>query len=75
MYKINNFLDNDGVKVLDKLGAFSVIDYQRDLSVTPETDITAYFSAQMNVRKRQLLCDLSVSNITNPIRRYAMDCW
>ena len=64
MYKINNFLDNDDVKVLDKLGAFSVVEYQRDLSVTPETAMTAFFSAQMNVRKRQLLCDLSVSNIT-----------
>ena len=64
MYKINNFLDNDDVKVLDKMGAFSVVEYQRDLSVTPETAIIAYYSAQMNVRKRQLLCDLSVSNIT-----------
>ena len=53
MYKINNFLDNDDVKVLDKMGAFSVVEYQRDLSVTPETAIIAYYSAQMNVRKRQ----------------------
>lgn len=64
MYTIKNFLDNDDVKVLDKLGAFSVVEYQRDLSVTPETAIIAYYSAQMNVKKRQLLCDLSVSNIT-----------
>ena len=64
MYKVKNFLDNDDVKVLDKMGAFSVVEYQRDLSVTPETAIIAYYSAQMNVRKRQLLCDLSVSNIT-----------
>ena len=63
MYTIKNFLDNDDVKVLDKLGAFSVVEYQRDLSVTPETAIIAYYSAQMNVKKRQLLCDLSVSNI------------
>ena len=63
MYKINNFLDNDDVKVLDKLGAFSIVEYQRDLSVTPETAIIAYYSAQMNVKKRQLLCDVGVSNI------------
>ena len=63
MYTIKNFLDNDDVKVLDKLGAFSVVEYQRDLSVTPETAMIAYYSAQMNVKKRQLLCDLSVSNI------------
>ncbi len=64
MYKVKNFLDNDDVKVLDQLGAFSVVEYQRDLSVTPETAIIAYYSAQMNVKKRQLLCDLNVANIT-----------
>lgn len=64
MYKIKNFLDNDDVEVLDKLGAFSVVEYQRDLSVTPETAMTAYYSAQMNVKRRQLLCDLSVCNVT-----------
>lgn len=63
MYKVSNFLENDDVKVLDKLGAFSVVEYQRDLSVTPETAIIAYYSAKMNVKKRQLLCDIGVSNI------------
>ena len=64
MYKINNFIDNDDVKVLDQKGAFSVIEYQRDLSVTPETAMTAYYSAQMNVKRRQLLCNLKEGNIT-----------
>ena len=63
MYKVNNFTDNDDIKVLDKKGAFSVLEYQRDLSVTPDTAMNAYYSAQMNVRKRQLMCDLSVSNV------------
>lgn len=63
MYTIKNFLENDDVKVLDRLGAFSIIEYQRDLSVTPATAMIAYYSSQMNVKKRQLLCDLSVSNI------------
>lgn len=63
MYRVNNFLNNDDVKVLDKLGAFMVVEYQRDLSVTPETAMRAYYSSQMNVRKRQLLCDLSASNV------------
>lgn len=64
MYTIKNFLDNDDVKVVGKLGAFSIVEYQRDLSVTPLTAQTAYFSALMNVKRRQLLCDLSVSNVT-----------
>lgn len=64
MYKVKNFLDNDDIKVLDNKGAFTIIEYQRDLSVTPETAEMAYYSAQMNVKKRQLLCELSKSNIT-----------
>ena len=64
MYKVKNFLDNDDIKILDQKGAFSVLEYQRDLSVTPETAQTAFFSAQMNVKRRQLLCNLSKSNIT-----------
>lgn len=64
MYQIKNFMDNDDVKVIDSLGAFSVIEYQRDLSVMPENAMTAYFSSQMNVRKKQVVCDVTKSNVT-----------
>ena len=59
MYQVRNFTDNDDVRVLDQKGPFSVLEYQRDLSVTPASAVTAYYCAQMNVRKRQLSCDLS----------------
>ena len=39
MYRISNFADNDDVKVLSELGAFQVIEYQMDLSVTPGSAI------------------------------------
>ena len=61
MYQIRNFFDNDDVKVIDRLGAFSVIEYQKDLSVMPETAMMAYYASQMNVRKRQEVCDLAKS--------------
>ncbi len=64
MYQISNFTDNDDVKVLDSLGPFTVIEYQRDLSVTPGNAQMAYFSSVMNVRKRQVICDLSKAQIT-----------
>ena len=64
MYKIRNFQDNDDVKTLDTMGPFSVIEYQRDLSVTAGSAITAYFASQMNVRKRQVICDLSKAQVT-----------
>ncbi|MBR3766646.1 MAG: AIM24 family protein [Clostridia bacterium] len=59
MYQINNFTNNDDVRILDNRGPFSVVEYIRDLSVTPATAMTAYYCNQMNVRKRQLLCELN----------------
>lgn len=61
MYQIRNYLDNDNIKVLDRLGPFSVIEYQRDLSVLPSEAALAYYCNEMNVRKRQVVCDLSQS--------------
>ncbi len=64
MYQIRNFTDNDDVKVLDSLGAFTVVEYQRDLSVMPGDAQLAYYCNEMNVRKRQVICDLKKANIT-----------
>lgn len=65
MYQIRNFVDNDDVRVLSELGPFRVIEYRRDLSVTPSTAVVAYYSNEMNIRKRQVICDLSqVGGIT-----------
>ncbi|SHJ81716.1 Uncharacterized conserved protein, AIM24 family [Dethiosulfatibacter aminovorans DSM 17477] len=64
MFKIKNFEDNDDVKIVEELGAFKVVEYKRDLSVNHSTSQTAYYASQMNVRRRQLVCDVNTSNIT-----------
>ncbi|MBQ5754035.1 MAG: AIM24 family protein [Oscillospiraceae bacterium] len=64
MYQIRNFTNNDDIKTLDSLGAFTVIEYQRDLSVTPDNAALAYYCNVMNVRKRQVVCDVAMSDIT-----------
>ena len=64
MFEIKNFQNNDDIKTLDSLGAFSVIEYQRDLSVMPETAMITYYSNAMNIKRRQVICDLSKSNVT-----------
>lgn len=64
MYKIKNFENNDDVKVLEEVGAFKVVEYTRDLSVERENAQLAYYASQMNVRRRQLVCDVTKSNIT-----------
>ena len=63
MYHISNLFNNDDIKVLDSKGSFSVIEYQRDLSVTPESAIVAYYCNAMNIRKRQVVCVLNQSSV------------
>ena len=64
MYTINNFTNNDDIRILNQLGPFTVIEYVRDLSVMPSEALLAYYCNEMNVRKRQVICDLKESNIT-----------
>jgi uncharacterized protein (AIM24 family) len=64
MYAVNNLFNNDDVRILDTKGPFSVIEYIRDLSVMPNTAQIAYYCNAMNVRKRQVVCDLSKASLT-----------
>ncbi len=64
MFQVKNFMDNANVKTIGALGAFSVIEYQRDLSVRPGDAVMAYYCNEMNVRKRQVICSLAKSPIT-----------
>ena len=63
MYQVNNFFQNDDVDVIGQMGAFTVIQWKRDLSVNAATAQQAWFSAQMNVRRRQVACNLSQSPV------------
>ena len=78
MYTVNNFIGSDrtnpNIVIKDELGSFTVVEYEKDLSVTPETAAASYYSSLMNIRRRQLICDLS-----NPARRSKRErcsgCW
>ena len=58
MFQINNFLDNENMKVIAQKGPFRVFEHQKDLSVTPSEAISAYFAEKMNARKRQLFVEI-----------------
>ena len=64
MYQIRNFLDNDDIRQLESKGAFTVVEYLRDLSVIPGNAQGAYFCNEMNVRRRQVICNVAKSNVT-----------
>lgn len=64
MYQVSNFFQNENIKTVDSLGPFTVLEYQKDLSVMPSNAMAAYYCNEMNVRKRQVVCDLSKAQIT-----------
>lgn len=66
-FKVNNFIGkvgNDDITVTGSKGPFHVAEYKRDLSVSPLNAQRAYFSSEMNVRKRQLVCRMNDDGIT-----------
>lgn len=61
MVKCNNLYDNQNLRQIAAAGNVKVFEYQRDLSVTPQTAVSAYYSAEMNLRQRQVLIELNGS--------------
>ena len=58
MVKTNLLVETDSKKIIEKRGRFSIIEYLRDISVSPDRAQEAFFASEMNVRKRQLVCDI-----------------
>ena len=57
-------LTNDGRKITKKMGSFSVLEYIKDLSVSPYNAASQYFMSKMGVRRRQIIASLKDSAIT-----------
>lgn len=63
MFKVYNLFEGSNINIKDEKGPFQVIEYKQDKSVTPSSAVDAYYCSQMNVRKRQLVCNVGKSNI------------
>ena len=63
MVKCNNLLNNPNLKHLEEKGSFIVLEYQRDLSVSPHNAVTTYYMSEMGVKKRQVLAQLNGNGI------------
>lgn len=64
MYKIHNLLNNSNIKIVERKNNIYVLEHSKDYSVNPEMAQTAYFSAAMNIKKRQVYIELEDDNIT-----------
>lgn len=58
MYRVSNLLTNKNIKVVDSKGSMKVLQHEKDLSVSPSLAQMAYFASEMDVHKRQVLCQL-----------------
>lgn len=63
MFNVANFMNNPNIAIAEKKGCFTVIEYKKDISVSPYSAQTAYFMSLMNVRQRQVLCTLNGNGI------------
>lgn len=50
-------LQNENRRFIKNVDNFHVLEYARDISVSPEYAEKEYFMSQMNVRRRQLVID------------------
>ena len=57
-------LTNDERKIVKQKGIFSVLEYERDLSVSPYNATAQYFMSKMNVRRRQVVAKLENDSLT-----------
>lgn len=57
-----NFKETAVRKITEQKGCYTVFEYDHDLSTSPADAMSAYFSSQMNVRKRQVMVELNGQN-------------
>ena len=50
-------------KIILEKGKYQVLEYEQDMSVNKETAMSEYFASKMNVRKRQVLCNLNNNGV------------
>lgn len=60
--KVNN-LSNQNRKIINSLGCFKVLEYEKDLSVSAFNAQTEYFMSKMDVRRRQVIAELSGNSV------------
>ncbi len=63
MIKTNFMQETACRKIVAQAGCFSLMEYQKDASVTLQTAIGEYYASQMDVRKRQVIANLNGNGV------------
>lgn len=61
-FNIHN-LANQNRKIIDSLGCFKVLEYEKDLSVNAFNAQTEYFMSEMDVKRRQVVAELHGNSV------------
>ena len=59
-----SLFNSGNAEVISQMGGMAVVQYKKDMSVTPDTSKVEYYCSQMNVNKRQLLLNLNGNGYT-----------
>ncbi len=59
MFETDLFSTTEARKIAQSKGKYKVLEYEKDISVSPEKAVASYFASQMNVRKRQVAAKIS----------------
>lgn len=59
MFKTNLMNTTEAHRIVNRKGRFSLLEYEKDISVSPEKASTAFFASKMNVRKRQVIVTMN----------------
>ena len=63
MINHNVFNSTSARTIANQLGCFTVVEYMKDISVSPTSAQTAYFMSKMGVHKRQVIASLNQQGI------------
>lgn len=59
MIRFNGLIDEENHIITEQKGMFSVIEHEKDLTVSPMTAMNEYFMSKMGVRRKQVLAKLN----------------
>lgn len=63
MIRTNLYAQTEARSIIEQKGCFSVLEYNKDISVNHGTAEMAYFASKMNVRKRQVIANLNGNGV------------
>lgn len=72
MFRTNLNVSTETRKIIAKKGCFSLIEYEKDFSVTPGSAVVAYYASEMNFHRRQVVAELDNSGIILQAREMQM---